>query len=60
MRVRADAGAASFRRQASLQQHLAEAGELVKGIKAPTGDFRDWNAIESWATGIAQALQPMS
>lgn len=33
MRVRADAGAASFRRQASLRQHLAEAGELVKTIK---------------------------
>lgn len=36
MRVRADAGAASFRRQASLQQHLAEAGELVKDIKQRT------------------------
>ena len=33
MRVRADAGAASFRRQASLQQHLAEAEELVRDIK---------------------------
>lgn len=33
MRVRADAGAASFRRQASLQQHLAEAGELVRQAK---------------------------
>jgi transposase len=33
MRVRADAGAASFRRQASLEQHLAEAGELVRDIK---------------------------
>lgn len=33
MRVRADAGAASLRRQASLQQHLAEAGELIKDIK---------------------------
>lgn len=33
MRVRADAGAASFRRQASLEQHLAEAGELLEGIK---------------------------
>jgi menaquinone-dependent protoporphyrinogen oxidase len=32
---------------------------LVKGIKAPTGDFRDWDAIEGWAGGIAQALQPM-
>ncbi|MCB1895894.1 MAG: IS1182 family transposase [Zoogloeaceae bacterium] len=33
MRVRADAGAASFRRQASLERHLAEAGELVHDIK---------------------------
>jgi transposase len=33
MRVRADAGAASFRRLASLQQHLSEAGELVRAHK---------------------------
>ena len=33
MRVRADAGAASFRRQVSLEQHLAEAGELVDAIR---------------------------
>ena len=33
MRVRADAGAASFRRQARLQEHLKEAGELVQSIK---------------------------
>lgn len=33
MRVRAAAGAGSFRRQASLEQHLAEAAELVKDIK---------------------------
>lgn len=33
MRVRADAGAASFRRQASLEEHLEEAGELVQAIK---------------------------
>jgi hypothetical protein len=33
MRVRADAGAASFRRQASLQEHLNEAGELVRTLK---------------------------
>lgn len=33
MRVRADAGAASFRRHASLQEHLKEAGELVQEIK---------------------------
>ena len=33
MRVRADAGAASFRRQASLQEHLSEAGALVQTTK---------------------------
>jgi transposase len=33
MRVRADAGAASFRRQASLQEHLREANELVQTLK---------------------------
>ena len=34
MRVRADAGAASFRREASLTEHLNEAGELVRRLKA--------------------------
>lgn len=33
MRVRADAGAASFRRQASLEEHLSQARELVQTIK---------------------------
>ena len=33
MRVRADAGAASFRRKVSLQEHLKEASELVQTIK---------------------------
>ena len=33
MRVRAHAGAASFRRQASLQEHLSEASELVRTLK---------------------------
>ena len=33
MRVRADAGAASFRRQASLEEHQAEARELVQTLK---------------------------
>jgi transposase len=33
MRVRADAGAASFRRQATLEEHLGQAGELVQTIK---------------------------
>ncbi len=30
---------------------------IVKGIKAPVGDFRDWDAITSWAAGIADALK---
>jgi transposase len=34
MRVRADAGAASFRRQGRLEEHLAEARELVNTLKA--------------------------
>ena len=33
MRVRANAGAASFRRQASLDEHLSQASELVQTIK---------------------------
>jgi transposase len=33
MRVRADAGAASFRRQARLEEHQAEARELVQTLK---------------------------
>ena len=34
MRVRAAAGAASFRRQAGLEEHLSEASELVHTLKA--------------------------
>lgn len=30
---------------------------LIRGIKAPAGDFRDWEAITAWAGGIANALQ---
>jgi len=33
MRVRASAGAASFRREASLNEHLSQAGELVQTLK---------------------------
>jgi menaquinone-dependent protoporphyrinogen oxidase len=29
---------------------------VVKGLRAPDGDFRDWTAIEEWAESIAQAL----
>jgi len=30
---------------------------MVKNIKAPVGDFREWDAITSWAIGIATILQ---
>lgn len=30
---------------------------LLRAMKAPTGDYRDWNAIASWATAIAEALK---
>jgi transposase len=36
MRVRAHAGAASFRRQASLEEHLSQARELVQTLKTQT------------------------
>ena len=29
----------------------------LKNVKAPTGDFRDWDAIEAWAGSIAEELQ---
>ena len=29
----------------------------IKAVKAPTGDFRDWQAISDWATAVAQQLQ---
>jgi menaquinone-dependent protoporphyrinogen oxidase len=29
---------------------------IIKALKAPTGDFRDWDTITSWASSIAKAL----
>lgn len=29
---------------------------MIQTMKAPLGDFRDWQAIEQWAGGIAAAL----
>jgi menaquinone-dependent protoporphyrinogen oxidase len=29
---------------------------IVKGVRAPEGDFRDWARIEDWARGIAGEL----
>ena len=30
---------------------------IVKGLKAPTGDYRDWEVITSWAENIAHDLK---
>jgi menaquinone-dependent protoporphyrinogen oxidase len=30
---------------------------MLKNVQSPVGDFRDWDAIASWATGIAEELQ---
>ena len=30
---------------------------IIKGVKAPMGDFRDWEAITAWAEGIAGELK---
>ncbi|MCK4977734.1 MAG: flavodoxin domain-containing protein [Anaerolineales bacterium] len=30
---------------------------MIKNVKAPVGDFRDWEVIIAWATAIADALK---
>ena len=30
---------------------------IVKAVKAPEGDFRDWDTIRAWADGIAAELR---
>jgi menaquinone-dependent protoporphyrinogen oxidase len=30
---------------------------VIKNVKAPIGDFRDWDAITSWAAAIADGLK---
>jgi menaquinone-dependent protoporphyrinogen oxidase len=30
--------------------------QMLKTVKAPLGDFRDWDAITAWATAVAGAL----
>lgn len=55
--------------QTGAREHVVFAGRLDKGrlnlaermavrlVKAPEGDFRDWNAIRDWARSIAAALE---
>ena len=30
---------------------------MVKAVRAPEGDFRDWQAIEAWAASVARDLR---
>ncbi len=30
---------------------------MVKNIKSPVGDFRDWEMIVSWVTAVAQQYE---
>jgi menaquinone-dependent protoporphyrinogen oxidase len=30
---------------------------MIKNVKSPTGDFRDWDTITAWATSIANVLK---
>jgi menaquinone-dependent protoporphyrinogen oxidase len=30
---------------------------IIKAMKAPTGDYRDWEAIDGWTTSIAEGLK---
>jgi transposase len=55
MRVRADAGAASFRRQASLEEHLSQAGELVQSIKKQAQDDPGLAARQAQAAKLRAA-----
>jgi len=32
----------------------------IKNVKSPVGDFRDWDAITSWTTAIANELKKQS
>ncbi len=43
-----------------LDRHRLGFGEraMVFAFRAPDGDFRDWDAIAAWASGIADELQP--
>ncbi len=29
---------------------------MIKNVKVPLGDFRDWDAINAWASAIFSAL----
>jgi menaquinone-dependent protoporphyrinogen oxidase len=44
----------------NIDMHKLHLGDklIVKAVRAKVGDFRNWDAIVTWAKGIASALQP--
>ncbi|RPI84021.1 MAG: flavodoxin [Chloroflexi bacterium] len=30
---------------------------IVRALRAPTGDYRNWDSIEAWASGVAEELK---
>ncbi|HZK73892.1 MAG TPA: flavodoxin domain-containing protein [Clostridia bacterium] len=61
---------AEFRQLLEIRDHRTFDGALdakklslaeritVKAVKAPYGDYRNWEDIDTWATSIANSLQP--
>jgi menaquinone-dependent protoporphyrinogen oxidase len=60
--------ASEFVEQSGAREHRVFGGKLdksrlsfgekaiVMALRAPEGDFRDWDEVRSWATGIADSL----
>lgn len=46
----------------ALERHKLSLPErvIIKGVKAPEGDFRDWAEIDAWAETIAHELAPLA
>jgi menaquinone-dependent protoporphyrinogen oxidase len=49
-------GIALFHGDANMKKLNPIEKRMLDTVKAPLGDFRDWEAITSWATGIADVL----
>ncbi len=50
-------GVAVFHGHANLKKLNFIEMQMLSNVKAPFGDFRDWEAITAWAAGIAKELR---
>jgi menaquinone-dependent protoporphyrinogen oxidase len=50
-------GTAFFHGALDLQRLSVPDKLIVKGVKAPIGDFRDWKAIAKWTAEVAKELE---